>query len=91
MESGTPATLKLKRLAGASLSRFHYSISKKKLSRAVDRNRAKRRARAVVTSLRGRIAPGYELTLFLEPAMITLPYADLKAKIVFLLEKARIL
>ena len=91
MSSGTPVTLKVKHLSPTSLTRFHYSISKRKLPRAVDRNLAKRRARAVISKLSQRLKPGFEVTLFLEPALITLPFDEVESEIVFLLEKARIL
>ncbi|TSA46424.1 ribonuclease P protein component [bacterium] len=72
-------------------SRFAFVVSKKQISRIVDRNRLKRILRSGVAGFRSRISPGYSVIVQGQPNMRRLESKKLVEELEDLLKKARIL
>lgn len=68
-----------------------FIVSKKISSKAVVRNRVKRRLRAVYYQLQPNLAPGYLLLFIARPALQDLSVQDILLQMQRLLKKARVL
>jgi ribonuclease P protein component len=69
---------------------LHLIAPKKDFRLAVSRNRIRRRVRAALDQIRPNWRAKLEGKVFVTPEMLALPLPELKAKIVFLLKRARI-
>jgi ribonuclease P protein component len=65
-------------------------VTGKKLGKAHDRNRAKRRAREAVRLVYEEIAPGYDLVFVLRSAVLNAPFVDLQQAVTTMLERAKL-
>ncbi len=72
---------------------FSYTcvVSKKVAAHAVDRNRIKRRGRAILKQFEKSLIPGCMCALFFKKEASAGSYQDMKAEISGLLEKARLI
>jgi len=71
-------------------SRVAFSAGKR-VGRAVERNRAKRRLREAVRPLLGSLAKGWDLLLIARTGAVTADYADLSAAVRGLFQQAGVL
>ncbi len=65
-------------------------VTGKKLGKAHDRNRAKRRTREAVRLVYDHIAPGYDLVFVLRSAVLDAPFVDLQQAVATTLERAKL-
>ena len=65
-------------------------VTGKKLGKAHDRNRAKRRAREAVRLVYDQIAPGYDMVFVLRVAVLDAPFSELQQAVVTMLERAKL-
>jgi len=70
---------------------LHLIASKKSLRLAVDRNRVRRRVRAALDQIRPDWRIKLKGKIFITPEMLTSPFPELKTRVVFLLQKAKII
>ena len=70
---------------------LHLIASKKSLRLAVDRNRVRRRVRAALDQIRPDWRIKLKGKIFIAPEMLTSPFPELKTRVVFLLQKAKII
>jgi ribonuclease P protein component len=75
----------------AGPSRFAFLISGKEIKLATERNRLRRRMRAVLWSNRRAIQGHYQAVFILRRGLLTLSFADLAREILHLLKKAQIM
>ena len=75
---------------GADITRFGITITRK-LGKAVVRNRLRRRIKAVLASVAGRIRPGFDVVIIPWAHMGRAPFADVLRGIPAVLTQARIL
>ena len=66
-------------------------LPKRQLKRAVDRNRARRRVRAALDQIEPGWRQGLTGIIYLNQEALTLPFPELRTKVVFLLQKAKII
>ncbi|MEK7622145.1 MAG: ribonuclease P protein component [Patescibacteria group bacterium] len=76
---------------GQKPTSFAFIVSRQVAGRAVDRNRLKRRARAVVRELLPMVKDNYGCLLFFKPGATTLSYVELKKLIQEILTRASLL
>ena len=74
-----------------SPTRYAFVVSGKVAPSAVDRNRTKRRGRAILHRLDARLAPGLLCAFFFKKPGVAAPFETLESEIVRLLTKAEIL
>lgn len=86
-----PFSVKVLAADASQPSQFAFIVPSKSVKRAVDRNLVRRRARAVVEALLTGLKPGYKAAFFISAPALTLTQEELTQKIVFLLNKAKIL
>ncbi len=87
-----PLSLTLHPLENVQLGpKFAFIVGRKSLRRAVDRNRLRRRVRAVVTQEFSRLKRGQGGAFFLGAPLLNYSYPALKASILSLLREAGIL
>lgn len=72
----------------ATKARFAVSVSKKTAKNAVDRNRLRRRAYAVLSRLFPTVERPLPAIVFFKPNAGSLAYEEIKNEIFFLLEKS---
>ena len=72
-------------------SKFAFIVSKKVAVRAVDRNKLKRRARAIVRELFGEIKDNFGCLLFFKKMATDLSYEELKKTIREIFIRARMI
>jgi len=75
----------------AGPSRFAFLISGKEIKKATERNRLRRRVRAVLWSNRRAMQDNYQAVFILRRGLLTLSFADLAREILRLLKKAQIM
>jgi ribonuclease P protein component len=70
-------------------SRFGFAASKR-IGKAVDRNRARRRMREAVRLCRGTLAEGWDMVFVARPPIVHAPYAEIVRAIHKLLGQAKL-
>src|SRR5512136_1641290 len=70
-------------------SRFGFAASKR-IGKAVDRNRARRRMREAVRLCRGTLAEGWDMVFVARPPIVHAPYAEIVRAIQKLLSQAKL-
>jgi len=70
---------------------IYYRISKKAVSKAVDRNLLKRRFREIMREYKGKISPGTVLSIGVSENIVKKPFKQLKIDLELTLTKARLL
>ena len=76
---------------GSSSTRFAFIVSHKVAAKAVDRNKLKRRARAIVREFLPKIKDNYGCLLFFKKMAVSLTYQELKKVIYDLLHLSSII
>jgi ribonuclease P protein component len=72
-------------------TRIGFSVGKSYSKKAVDRNSARRKMRAVVSKELSRIKPGFDIILFIQPHKKTLSFSESLLAISALLKKSDLL
>ena len=70
---------------------FAVVISAKAAPKAVDRNRVRRRGRAILGKLGKKLIPGHAIAFFCKKGTAELPFSELETTITSLLTKASLL
>jgi len=70
---------------------FAFIVSLKVSKSAVERNKIKRRARAITASLLKDIVDGVCVAVFFKPTIISKKYAEIKEEMINLYKKAKII
>jgi ribonuclease P protein component len=65
-------------------------VTGKKLGKAHDRNRAKRRVREAVRLAYDQITPGYDLVFVLRTAVLDAPFDELQQALIMTLQRAKL-
>lgn len=73
------------------LTSFAFVASKKDFSKAVARNKAKRRVRQIVFSLKGVLKEGYICLFFIKKGANEAQFSDIKDEMSLLMKKAGVL
>ncbi|MBI5732899.1 ribonuclease P protein component [Candidatus Jorgensenbacteria bacterium] len=60
---------------------FKIAVSKSVASRAVDRNRIKRRIRSILQAIEKTCSKQYSYTIIIRPEALKLPFKDLSAEL----------
>lgn len=71
-------------------SRFGIVVSKKTARRIVDRNKTKRRIRAIIKNELMKIKPGFDIVVLTKPLIQERDFQEIEAAIQYVLDKARI-
>lgn len=83
---GSCAALRVRKIAGVA-SQVGFITSTKVMKLAVDRNRAKRRMRALLREVWNEVPPNVHLLFVLKPEVATIPYTQLQEEVVRMLSK----
>lgn len=82
----------LKVVRGCSKNKaFAFVVSLRVSKKAAERNKLKRRARAITASLLKNVVPGTCAAVFFKPATRGKSYAEIKSELVNLYKKAKII
>jgi ribonuclease P protein component len=73
------------------ISRFTVVVGVKIDKRAVVRNRLKRRVRAIIQDLIGKVKPGWDVCFFPKKVAIDISFKGLEKEMILILKKARLL
>ncbi|MFH1207684.1 MAG: ribonuclease P protein component [Patescibacteria group bacterium] len=73
------------------VTRFGFSIGLKVHKKSTQRNLLKRRLRAIAASLLPKMKPGYDIAIIAKPPLKDLTFLDLRAHIISLFIRAKLL
>jgi ribonuclease P protein component len=76
---------------GLPLSRFGFVVGTKVSKKATQRNKAKRRLRAIAAKLQPQVPEGYDIAFIVRAGLIEKTFAELEALVVSLFLKARLI